>query len=130
MQGTEQRFSQELTSAANGSAWILRLRPHTDIVTSIAEFGSQHGLRRVAVLGCVGSLMKATLLSIDRSSKTIEGPGLEVVSISGWVDVARPDVSPLTLTVADREGAVSAGRPLAGGAPVCVTAEVIVQDWS
>jgi predicted DNA-binding protein with PD1-like motif len=112
-----------------GGVWTVRLKPFEDVTNSLCAFGIENGLRRIAVLGCVGSLMHATLRGASGQVRYTEGPGVEIVAASGWLDVEQPASSALTLTVADRQGALHAGRPAPGGNPVCVTVELIVQEW-
>jgi predicted DNA-binding protein with PD1-like motif len=118
-----------LQATESGGVWAVRLKPYEDLTTSLCAFGAEMGLRRISVLGCVGSLMHATLQGANGEVRYTEGPGVEIVTASGWLDVEQPATSALTLTVADRQGALHAGRPAPGGNPVCVTVELIIQEW-
>lgn len=122
--------SECLTPSSSGAVWVVRLKPYEDVVTSLRAFAAEKGVDRLAVLGCVGSLMHATLLGTQRHVRQVQGPGVEIVAAAGWVDVQRIEESTLTLTVADRQGTLFGGRAAAAGNPVCVTAELVVQDWS
>jgi predicted DNA-binding protein with PD1-like motif len=130
MESLDDVRQERLQPAHGGGAWVLRLKPYEDLVTALCNFCADQGVRRVAVLGCVGSLMHATLLGPERRVRRVEGPGIEIVTAAGWVDREHPGLGTLTLTVADREGSVSAGRAAAGGNPVCVTVELMVQEWT
>jgi uncharacterized protein len=121
--------STRLQATESGGVWAIRLKPYEDVTTSLCAFGAEQGVRRLAVIGCVGSLMHATLQGANGEVRHVEGPGVEIVAASGWLDVELPASSALTLTVADRQGALNAGRPAPGGNPVCVTVEMIVQEW-
>lgn len=112
-----------------GGTWVVRLKPYEDLVTSLMAFCAENNIRRLNVVGCVGSLMQATVVGADSQLMHVGGPGVEIVTLSGWLDRERPAQGALQLTVADRQGAVYTGNAAPGGNPVCVTAELVVQEW-
>ncbi|MBA3771548.1 MAG: DNA-binding protein [Ramlibacter sp.] len=121
--------SMRLTPAQPGAVWVARLRPYEDLVASLHAFCIDNGLRRIHVLGCVGSLMHGTVLRPDGTTIRIEGPGVEILSAAGWLDAENPEQSFLALTLGDRAGGVQAGQAAQSGNPVCVTAELMLQEW-
>lgn len=106
---------------ARGPGWLLRLRPDEDLVGALADLARTEGIARPRVVGGVGSLMHATFLAPDGARRFVDGPGVEIVTLRSEGDALR-------MVVADLNGDVHEGVPLAGGNPICVTIELFVVE--
>lgn len=106
---------------ARGPGWLLRLKPAEDLVGALADLACTEGIARPRVVGGVGSLMHATLMSPAGERLFIDGPGIEIVTL-------RSEGDSLRVVVADLKGSVHAGVPVAGGNPICVTIELFVVE--
>ena len=117
--------------ASQGRAWVLRFKPDEDLVSGLLQFAVEQGATRLQMIGAVGSLMHATLVSTEGRTVQIDGPGIEIIGLSGWIDPSQPEgarAAGLRMVVADTRGQVHSGRPAPGGNPICVTIELFVQD--
>lgn len=108
-----------------GRALFARLRPDEDLVTGIETLCREAGFRNAVVRGSLGSLNNATFAIGER---TVEVPdlGLEITALYGEV---RDGSAFLTGSVANGAGEVFSGRFVAGENPVCVTAEIALEEW-
>ena len=121
----------DIDSSSKDRAWVLRFKPDEDLVGGLLEFASEQGAPRLKMIGAVGSLMRATLLSADGNTVCVDGPGIEIIGLSGQIDARQPDgaqTAGLRMVVADTKGQVHSGQPTPGGNPICVTIELFVQD--
>jgi len=117
----------------DGRAWVVRFKPDEDLVGGLLQFALEQGVAKLKLIGSVGSLMRATLVSTEGQTVQIDGPGIEIIGLSGWVDTSQPagaQADGLRMVVADTLGQVHSGRPAPGGNPICVTIELFVQDVS
>lgn len=124
-----------------GRTLALRLPPGRDLVEGVLEACSRAGLRSAAVLTCLGSLRRfsfvfATLdprspCGVSYSAPTVvEGP-LELICASGVLGEGEGGDLELHLHCCVSRGReVWAGHAVAGGSPVLITAEVILQELS
>lgn len=118
-------------TASQGRAWVLRFKPDEDLVDGLLEFAVEQGATRLQVIGAVGSLMQAEFLSVEGRTLRVEGPGIEIIGLSGQIDTRRIEGSQtagLRMVVADTQGQVHSGRPASGANPICVTIELFVQE--
>lgn len=121
----------DTSAVSSGRAWVLRFKPDEDLVGGLLEFAVEQGATRLHMIGAVGSLMQATLLSADGRAVYVDGPGIEIIGLTGQIDTCESEgaqATGLRMVVADRQGRVHAGRPAQGGNPICVTIELFVQD--
>lgn len=121
-------------SGRYGRVFVIRLKPNEDLIEGVeaaaAELGVGHGVVRSAV----GSLVDVALgygHGDSRSVTTIEGPGVEILTLAGEL---RPgaDGSPranLRGTVSDSDATVYGGLFLRGANPICITLELVLQEW-
>ena len=128
---TETDTHADIDTSSKGRAWVLRLKPDEDLVGGLLEFAAEQGAAQLQMIGAVGSLMQATLLSADGRQVRVEGPGIEIIGLSGQIDTRQPEgaqATGLRMVVADTQGQVHSGQPAPGGNPICVTIELFVQD--
>ena len=114
-----------------GRVAVLRLRPNQDIGTAIEDACVEAGLRGAILRAALGSLNDAVYRDADGGTRTVGGPGLEIVSLTGQVTPAADGrvKADLTATVADRDGNLSGGRLAPGCNIICITAEIVLQEW-
>jgi predicted DNA-binding protein with PD1-like motif len=115
-----------------GRTVSLRIAPNEDMTEAIERACAENGVARAAVRGGIGSLIDACLeTGRGRDPVDVLGPAVEVLVLTGEV---RPDESGrpsafLGGTVADTVGRIFGGRFVPGKNRVCVTAEVVFQEW-
>ena len=116
-----------------GRMAVLRLRPNQDLVDGLEaacrDYGIAHGLVRSAL----GSLTDASFALGEGEDEAafVAGPGLEIVSMAGDIRPGSEGAPQVLLSgsVADREGRVHGGRFRRGANPICITMELVVQEW-
>jgi uncharacterized protein len=113
-----------------GRIAVIRLRPNEDLVGAVEAVCREHGLDHAIVRSGVGSLVDAVLESGETALK-IPGPGIEILTLAGEV---RPDSegnlrADLRGTVADGNAKVFGGRFRRGENPICITLELVLQEW-
>ena len=114
-----------------GRVIYARIRPNEDLVSAVEKICLREGLSRCFLRGSLGSLTDASLLLSSGKTDFLEGPAVEVVSLSGEVrpDGAGNPVADITGVVLDPNGRISAGRFVRGQNPVCVTFELTLEEW-
>lgn len=113
-----------------GRIAVIRLRPNEDLVGGVEVVCREHGFSRAIVRSGVGSLVDAVLESGETALK-IPGPGIEILTLAGEV---RPDAegiprADLRGTVADGNAKVFGGGFRRGENPICITLELVLQEW-
>ena len=113
-----------------GRICIVRLKPNQDLTIGIETACVSEGLRHGFLRSGIGSLNDA---SFDLGDKRlhVEGPGLEILSLTGEIraDAAGKPNARLLGTVCDAEGHVKGGQFRRGENIICITAELIIQEW-
>lgn len=114
-----------------GRVLYVRVRPNEDLVSAVEKICLREGITRCFLRGSLGSLTDATLAQPSGGTDFLEGPAVEVVSLSGEVrpDAAGNPIANLSGVVLDPGGRVSAGRFVPGQNPVCVTFELTFEEW-
>lgn len=113
-----------------GRIAVVRLKPNEDLVSAVEAVCREHGLVHAVVRSAVGSLVDAVL---DAGKTVIEvpGPGIEILTLVGEVrsdDSGRPRAD-LRGTIADGKARVYGGRFRRGANPICITLELVLQEW-
>ncbi len=113
-----------------GRIAVVRLRPNEDMVTAVEAACREHGLSHALVRSAVGSLVDAVLEAGDKTIQ-VPGPGIEILTLAGEV---RPDAggkpqAELHGTIADGKAQVYGGRFRRGANPICITLELVLQEW-
>ena len=113
-----------------GRIAVVRLRPNEDLVTAVETACCEHGLTHAVVRSAVGSLVDAVL---EAGEKVIQvpGPGIEILTLAGEV---RPNAkgapeAELRGTIADGKAQVYGGRFKRGANAICITLELVLQEW-
>jgi predicted DNA-binding protein with PD1-like motif len=99
-----------------------RLKPGQDLLASLEDFVSKHGIAAGCVLCAVGSLTHATLRLANRASYNDYDGHFEIVSMTGTLSVHG---SHLHISISDGDGRTLGGH-LVGGCLVYTTAEIVV----
>ncbi len=114
-----------------GRMATLRLRPNQDLVEAVEAACREYGIEQGLIRCALGSLTDASFDYGEGGHSFVEGPGLEIVSMAG--DLRRgPDGLPrvaLSGSVADRDGRVFGGLFRRGENPICITVELVLQEW-
>lgn len=118
----------------HGRLFAIRLKPNQDLVEGIETAAVEAGLRHATVRSAVGSLVDAALgygLGERAGITTVEGPGIEILTLGGEL---RPDRHGRTRahlqgTICDGEARVYGGRFVRGANPVCITLELVLEEW-
>ncbi|MGD1876955.1 MAG: PPC domain-containing DNA-binding protein [Kiloniellaceae bacterium] len=113
-----------------GRIAVIRLRPNEDLVTAVEAACREHGLAHALVRSAVGSLVDAVLEAGDRTIQ-VPGPGIEILTLAGEVrpDAAGRPQADLRGTIADGKAQVYGGRFRPGANPICITLELVLQEW-
>ncbi len=91
-------------------------------------------MQNALVRSAVGSLVDAALGYGEGETAgitTVEGPGIEILSLTGEVradDEGRPNAY-LQGTISDSDAKVYGGFFLKGANPICITLELVLQEW-
>lgn len=117
-----------------GRLATLRLRPNEDLSQAIEAACAEHGIANALVRSCVGSLTDAVLAhQTDGTERetVVKGPGLEIALLNGEIRPGKDGQPHVDLRglVCDREGRASAGRFVHGKNPICITIELVLQEW-
>ncbi|WP_029059585.1 PCC domain-containing protein [Stappia stellulata] len=121
----------DIETGTTGRIIYARVRPNEDLVQGIEKICLQEGVSRCFVRGSLGSLNDACVSLSDETLQVLRGPAVEVVGMSGEV---RPDadgnpVAAVTGVLAEPGGRICGGRFIRGQNPVCVTFEIVLEEW-
>jgi uncharacterized protein len=108
----------------------VRLGPNEDLVESLDQAAAYLGFRRALVRSGLGSLIDATFEGAEGKPRRIEGPAVELLSLSGEISLDEDGVEAAGISgvVGDPTGAVWAGHFVRGLNPVCVTIEAVLEE--
>ncbi len=108
-----------------------RIGPNEDLVTSVEKMCLKEDIRHAFVRGSLGSLTSANLEVADGILQLVEGPAVEILSLNGLIAHNEQDVPEAKLygVVSDENGEIRAGRFIPGSNNVCVTMELILEEW-
>jgi uncharacterized protein len=117
-----------------GRTLVARIKPNEDLVESIRDLCREYHVTNAVIRGGVGSLVNGAVLfgADNERRRSIHGPAVEILSMSGEVrsDEASGEYSVNVHGVlGDPNGHVFAGRFAPGGNLVCVTVELVLQEW-
>lgn len=109
---------------------VLKLDPGTEVTEGLLSAYRRLGWDRAIILSGMGSVREAHLeyqSPTGRAYLTVAGPGLEIASISGRLDIEAGSAEQpvLSAVVCDQFGASFGGRLRRGKNFVCITLEVI-----
>lgn len=113
-----------------GRIAVMRIRPNEDLVTAVEAACREHRLAHAIVRSAVGSLVDAVLEAGDRTLE-VAGPGIEILTLAGEVRSDKVGVPEADLrgTIADGRAQVYGGRFRRGANPICITLELVLQEW-
>lgn len=121
----------ELRPGRFGRVIVVRLRPNIDLTKGIERACAEAGIAEAVLRGAIGSVNHAVLDAASGRSVTVDAPGLEILSLKGSLAPGPGGVPRATLAgcLVDEAGTVHAGTFRRGANLVCVTAEVVVEEW-
>jgi predicted DNA-binding protein with PD1-like motif len=121
----------EIETGTTGRIVYARVRPNEDLVQGIEKICLREGIRRCFIRGSLGSLNDACVSLSDETVQVLSGPAVEVVGLSGEVrsDADGNPVASVTGVLAEPSGRICGGRFLRGQNPVCVTFEIVLEEW-
>lgn len=122
---TEVLNNVEMLPGTLGRMAVIRLRPNLDLVTGVEDAAVQAGFRNAIVRSAVGSLVDAGLAYGERNVRH-EGPGIEILSLNGEISEGHAD---LRGTISKPDQTVHGGKFLKGENPICITLELVLQEW-
>ena len=113
-----------------GRIAVVRLRPNEDLVSAVEAACREHRLAHAIVRSAVGSLVDA-VLEAGGLAQEVPGPGIEILTLAGEVrsDDAGLPRADLRGTIADGKARVYGGRFRRGANPICITLELVLQEW-
>lgn len=114
-----------------GRVFYLRIHPNEDLVQNLEKTVIEFNVSRALVRSTVGSLAHCCLETAAGHKVDILGPAVEILDLNGEITVdnaARPLVQ-VNGMVMDINGLYHAGRFVAGRNPVCMTLEVVLEEW-
>jgi predicted DNA-binding protein with PD1-like motif len=109
-----------------GRIAVIRLKPNQDLVEGVEAAAAAAGIRDAVVRTAVGSLVDAALGHGAGRRIDVAGPGVEILTLSGSLTGGIAD---LRGTISDSSARVYGGRFLKGGNPICITLELVLQEW-
>ncbi|HTY61612.1 MAG TPA: PPC domain-containing DNA-binding protein [Acidobacteriota bacterium] len=110
--------------ASEARCYALRLKPEEDLVQGIRTFVNRHRLRAVAVVTCVGSVMRAKLRFANVETWAEKSGPFEILSLSGIIDEHSEH---LHIGLADSEGRCIGGH-IGLGSTIYTTAEIVLAE--
>lgn len=119
-------MSATLQPGRLGRIAVIRLKPNQDLIEGVEAAAAAEGIRDAVVRTAVGSLVDAALGYGAGKRLEVAGPGVEILTLSGDLRGGRAD---LRGTISDSGARVYGGRFLPGGNPICITLELVLQEW-
>lgn len=121
-----------LETGCLGRAISLRIGPNEDLTEAVEQACRDHGVTHAMIRGAIGSLNGA-FFELASGQPPIEARGIavEVVTLVGEVRPAADGMVRANLSglVGDDAGRVFGGRFVRGANRICVTMELIFQEW-
>jgi len=113
-----------------GRICVVRLKPNQDLTEGVEAACQDQGLNRAVIRTGIGSLNDAHFDSGGRIV-SVSGPGLEILTLTGEIatDASGRPRAELAGAVCDSEGAVMGGRFRRGENIICITLELLLQEW-
>ena len=114
-----------------GKIVYARISPNEDLVVSIEKICLSEKMSNAFIRGGVGSLVDACIYAHGNRQVTLKGPAIEIINLVGEVRLGVGGALNAFVSgvVADNEGNVYGGRFVPGMNPICITAEVTLEEW-
>ncbi|WP_428696554.1 PPC domain-containing DNA-binding protein [Stappia sp.] len=121
----------EIERGRTGRIFYARVHPNEDLVQGVEKICLREGVERCFLRGSLGSLTDACVSLSTGKIRVLRGPAVEVVGLAGEVlpDEDGNPVATLVGLLATPDGTVAGGRFVAGQNPVCVTFEIVLEEW-
>ncbi len=114
-----------------GRIFYTRVAPNEDLVQTVEKLCLELGIHTAVLRGSLGSLSQASMARGSGATFEITGHAIELLTLSGEVrsDEHGVPVANIHGTIADTEGKVFGGRFISGRNPVCITVELVLEEW-
>jgi predicted DNA-binding protein with PD1-like motif len=117
------------TDIRTGRLATVRLGPNQDLVEGLQQAAAELGFERAMVRSGLGSLNDAVIENAEGRAKVLQGPAVEILTLSGEIALADGAASVgVSGVVGETTGAVWAGRFTPGRNLICVTAEIVIEE--
>ncbi|RYG20827.1 MAG: DNA-binding protein [Caulobacteraceae bacterium] len=117
------------TDIRTGRLATVRLGPNQDLVEGLQQAAAELGFERALVRSGLGSLNDAVIENAEGRTKVLQGPAVEILTLSGEIALADDAASVgVSGVVGETTGAVWAGRFTPGRNLICVTAEIVIEE--
>lgn len=131
---THESHETYFEAGQTGRLFAIRLKPNEDMITGIEQACAEAGVKNALVRSAVGSLVDAALGYGEGETAgitTVEGPGIEILSLTGEVREDDEGVPRAYLqgTISDSDAKVYGGFFLKGANAICITLELVLQEW-
>ena len=119
------------TGKSNRRVICARIAPNEDLVTSVEKICLKENILHAFIRGSLGSLTSANFEIAEGMPQAVKGPIVEILNLNGQIKCNNQEVPEASLygVVCDQHGDVRAGRFVPGANNVCVTMELIVEEW-
>jgi predicted DNA-binding protein with PD1-like motif len=107
-------------AVATGPGVVARIRPNQDLITSIEDICSRHGIADAVVHSCIGSLNG---VKFD-DGRQVDVCPTEILVLDGRVAGGRAGME---IALVDVRGNIHKGRPARGRNPILICCELVVQ---
>lgn len=109
-----------------------RIAPNEDLVASVEKICLKENILNAFIRGSLGSLTSANLEISEEKSQTVKGPIVEILCLNGEIKCNEEKTPQASLygVVCDQHGDIRAGRFIRNANNVCVTMELIIEEWS
>ncbi len=120
-----------IETGRTGRIVYTRVKPNEDLVLGIEKVCLREGLWRGFIRGSLGSLTDACVTVAEGRERLLRGPAVEVVGLSGEIrpDASGNPVASLSGLLCAPDGTMAGGRFVRGQNPVCVTFELVIEEW-
>jgi predicted DNA-binding protein with PD1-like motif len=106
-----------------------RLKPNIDLVSGLEKLFTESGYGFGVLRGGIGSLNQANLCGEGGELNTIQGPGLEIVSVCGFMRKLEDETEvKIWAVIADADGRVHEGEIRRDLNHICVTFDAAIEE--
>ncbi len=119
----------DVIEVRHGAIATVRIGPNEDLVEGVCKAVAKAGFQRALVRSGLGSLIDASIDNGLGSTCEVAGPAIEILALSGVICLGpESPAAELTAILGTTRGRVIAGKLVPGRNPVCVTAEIVIEE--
>ncbi len=118
-----------LTEARLSRLCLIRLKPNQDLIEGLEVACLKAGIKNAEVRAGIGSLNDAHF-NLDGQEVMVRGPGLEILTLTGKVNVGEDGepVAELAGAICNSNARVCSGNFLRAQNIICITVELYLQE--